>query len=292
MSQQLESALTSIVDALLPLIRQFARGDYGIALGGAHAKGIEDHESDVDLYLFAKEVLPGEERARLCEQFGGGIQSVVSWGDDSAFVQGGTDFYLRGKKVECWLRNTDYISSIVNDCKLGIVRRTFVTWTVMGFYNHCTLSDLYNMVPVEDPAGILARWKAAVSEYPPKLQETIIGDHLRAARFWPENFHYRSAVARCDVIYTVGIVQQVVHNLIQVVFALNRTYFPGDKKLGVALDHLAVKPEGFAGRIERLLMPGTGRDRDTLDGQRAELVELTRQVEELVSKRECDDNRA
>jgi hypothetical protein len=36
--------LTSIVDALLPLLRQFPRGEYGIALGGAHAKGVDGAE--------------------------------------------------------------------------------------------------------------------------------------------------------------------------------------------------------------------------------------------------------
>jgi len=273
-----------IVNSLLPLLRQFVLGEYGFALGGAHAKGVEDLESDVDIYLFAKQVLPTQERARRCEAFGDPIHSVVSWGADAPFVQEGTDFYVEETKVECWLRSTDYISNIVRDCEAGIVRREFVTWTVMGFYNHCTLSDLHNMVPLEDPAGVLARWKGDVDEYPPKLRETILDEHLRAAKFWPENFHYRSAVARCDAIYAVGIVHQVVHNLIQVLFALNRTYFPGDKKLDIALEHLELKPAGFTERIQRLLLPGTGRDRDTLDRQRAELVELTRQVEELVKK--------
>ena len=279
---------TPIVDTVLPLLRQFALGEYGLALGGAHAKGVEDQESDVDIYLFAKEVLPAQKRARRCKEFGGPITRVVSWGADTPFVQGGTDFYFEGTKVECWLRSTDYISNIVDDCTAGIVRREFVTWTVMGFYNHCTLSDLHNMVPVEDPAGVLSRWKAAVAEYPPQLRETILDDHLRAAQFWPENFHYRSAVARCDAIYAVGIVHQVVHNLIQVLFALNRTYFPGDKKLDVVLEHLEVKPAGFTERIKCLLLPGSGRDRETLDWQRTELIELTRQVEALVVKDPTD----
>jgi hypothetical protein len=113
-----------------------------------------------------------------------------------------------------------------------------------------------------------------------------VDDHLRAAKFWPENVHYLSAVARCDVIYAMGIVHQIVHNLIQVIFALNHTYFPGDKKLDVALDHLATKPERFPERVKRLLLPNAGRSRDTLDAQHTELVELTREVEDLV-RTEC-----
>jgi hypothetical protein len=276
----------SVVDGVLPLVRQFARGEYGIALGGAHAKGVDDPESDLDLYLFAREVLPAEQRARLCEQWGADPESVTSWGAPDTFVQGGTDFYVNGLKVECWLRNVDYVDEILDECKRGIVRREFVTWTVMGFYRHCTLSDLANMRPLEDLSGILARWKAAMSEYPPKLRANILETHLQAAQFWPENFHYRTAVERCDVIYTTGIVQQVVHNLIQVLFALNRVYFPGDKKLALALEHLQVKPRRASQRVVDLLAPGGDRDRASLERQRDELRALVNEVATLVARTE------
>jgi hypothetical protein len=275
-----------VVEDLLPLVGRFACSEYGIALGGAHAKGVADAESDLDLYLFSQQVLPAEQRTRLCEEWGAGIQSVVSWGAPGAFVQGGTDFYVGGLKVECWLRNVEYVNGILDECRCGIVRREFVTWTTMGFYRHCTLSDLHNMCPVEDPFGILARWKAAVSAYPPKMRETILREHLRAAQFWPDNYHYRTAIERCDVIYTTGIVQQVVHNLIQVLFALNRVYFPGDKKLALALDHLPVKPAGTSQRIAELLLPCRGRSEDVLDQQRRELRVLVGEVAALVSAAE------
>lgn len=152
----------------------------------------------------------------------------------------------------------------------------------MGFYNHCALSDLSKMIPLDDPYGLLARWKYEVGAYPPKLREAIVAAHLRAAKFWPDNFHYLSAVERGDVIYVTGIVQQVVNNLIQVVFALNRVYFPGEKKLDVALDHLATKPVAFTERIKRLVSPGVVPDVVFLRRQSAELAALVREVEALV----------
>ena len=191
---------------------------------------------------------------------------------------------MDGLKVEVWLRNIETVDEIVDECARGIARREFVTWTVMGFYRHCTLSDLYNMRPLKDPDGILARWKAAVSVYPPKLRTTILETHLQAAQFWPDNFHYRTAVERCDVIYTTGIVQQVVHNLIQVIFALNSTYFPGDKKLALALEHLEVRPPEISQRIEALLSPSGGRTRAALEQQRKEVRLLVGQVEALVAQ--------
>jgi hypothetical protein len=276
----------AVADELLSLIERFARSDYGIALGGAHAKGVADSESDLDLYLFADQVLGVQERERLCVESGVAPASIVSWGLPGAFVQGGTDFYVDGLKVECWLRSVAYVDEILDECKRGVVRREFVTWTVMGYYRHCTLSDLYNMRPLADPAGILARWKAEVSVYPPRLRETILREHLQAARFWPDNYHYKTAVERCDVIYTTGIVQQVVHNLIQVLFALNRVYFAGDKKLALALDHLELGPPDVSRRIEELLSLDGGRDRDALNRQREQLRALLAEVEALVSRME------
>lgn len=271
------------VEQLLPLLRRFCApggSEYGIALGGAHAKGVADAESDLDLYLFARKVLSAAERSQLCEQFDG-IDRISGWGEASPFVQGGTDFYYRGLKVECWLRNSDYVANIIAECQQGIVRHSLVTWTVMGFYNYCTLSDLHHMQPIDDPAGLLARWQAEVAEYPALLRQAIITSCLRAAQFWPDNFHYRTAVARADTIYVTGIVQQVVHHLIQVVFALNCVYFPGDKKLAAAIAHLPIQPERFAERIQWLLRPDLPSNSQGYEQQRQELLCLTRQVQEL-----------
>ncbi len=285
---KMEAKLKRMVDELVPLVRQLvqadcrAHGEYGIALGGAHAKGVDDAESDLDLYLFAPRVLTVAERARACQAFSADVSEVVCWGEDEPFVQGGADFLYRGRKVECWLRNTEYIAGSVAECQAGVIHHDLVTWTVMGFYNYCALSDLAHMLPVDDPGGMLARWKDDVGHYPPKLRQAIIERYLGAARFWPHNFHYKSAVERCDSIYTVGIVQQVVHNLIQVLFAVNETYFPGDKKLDIALDHLAATPENFAQRVKWLLCPGSPLDRPMLAKQREELGRLLAEVEALI----------
>jgi hypothetical protein len=281
-------AIFLLIAQVLPVVRQFSKGEFGIALGGAHAKGIDDDESDLDLYLFAREVLPADEREALCLHILEGVESLYSWGDTTTFIQTGTDFTYQQKRVECWLRHIDHITSIIAECKQGIVKQEFVTWTVMGFYNHCALSDLYHMKPLDDPCGILAAWKDQVSQYPPQLRQTIMSRHLRAAKFWPDNFHYRSAIERCDTIYVIGIVQQVLHNLIQVIFALNETYFPGDKKLDLALDRLPLKPDCFNQRVQQLMFPGTPINSDTLQKQRDMLATLVREVESLVETVTCN----
>ncbi|MCD6285095.1 MAG: DUF4037 domain-containing protein [Anaerolineae bacterium] len=272
-----------IVDEVLVAVRHFTRAAYGIAVGGAHAKGAEDAESDLDIYLFSEDALPSAERESRVLELCPGAQHIVSWGDGCPFAQYGTDFDYRGLRVECWLRNTELIERAIVESQAGLVRREWVTWTTTGFYNHCALSDVNVMIPIDDPDGILARWKSVVATYPPKLRESIVHTHLQAARFWPSNFHYSSAVERQDVIYTTGIVQQVVHNLIQVLFAINDTYFPGDKKLASALAHLDRVPGNLAARIEALIFPGERPSVVVLQRQQAGLLSLLRDVELIVA---------
>jgi hypothetical protein len=106
---------------------------------------------------------------------------------------------------------------------------------------------------------------------------------MREAAFWPDNFHYETAVEREDTIYTSAIVQQVLHALVQVVFGLNRAYFPGDKKLTHALEKLPVKPEAFTSRLQTLLFPGKDPGVVELREQRRELGVLVTEVQQLVS---------
>ena len=277
-----DADMRSVVDGLMPLLRQFPRSEYGIAVGGAHAKGTADTESDLDIYVFSGSILSNAERTRLTNRFSPGIARTVSWGTDSPFVQAGTDFFHDHLKVECWLRCSDHIINTIAECEEGIIKRDFVTWTTTGFYNHCLLSDLKAMIPVDDPSGILAGWKRRIEVYPPKLRTAIIETHLQAARFWPANFHYTSAVKRKDVIYTSGIVQQVVHNLVQVLFAVNEVYFTGDKKLSYALGRLSKLPSCFVERIEQLLMPEQPMSVETLEDQQIQLQRLLEEVDAIV----------
>ncbi len=272
------------VQDLLPLLRAWVsdgQAKSGIALGGSYAKWIGDDQSDVDLYIFADMVLPGAQRSQLIVEHLGPQTGVVSWGRDAPFEQGGTDFWYRGRKVEVWLRHSGQIGEMIAACCRGEIRRDWVRWTVQGFFNYVVLSDVYVMQVVDDPQGLLAGWKAAVETYPAPLREAILARFWPEARFWPQNFHYRTAIARADVIYTTGIVQQTLQALIQVLFALNRVYFPGEKKLAQTLDHLPLKPAALAERVQVLLYPGRPVSVDDLEAQRLELVALLDETEQL-----------
>lgn len=267
---------------LLPLLRQFCVGPYGIAIGGSYAKGSHDALSDVDVYLFSQQVRSGLQRNKLVVEALGETTAPVFWGCEDSFIEGGTDFSYQGCRVECWLRNTRQVEGTIASCRQGIIRREHVAWTVMGFFNYVVLADVRTMQIVEDPHGVLARWKEDVSTYPEPLRQAILRRFMAAATFWPENFHYRSAIERADRIYTSGIVQQVLYALIQVTFALNREYFPGEKKLAQVLEKLLVQPSVFSVRIQALLCPEEYLSVAKLRKQQQELCTLVTDMEQLV----------
>ncbi|HEU4560238.1 MAG TPA: nucleotidyltransferase domain-containing protein [Longimicrobium sp.] len=273
----------AIARELLPLARRFARGPCAVALGGSCAKGHRDAHSDVDIYLFADEVLPGAGRDALVAEALGPAAEPASWGRDDPFVQGGTDFVYRGVRVECWLRGATHVEASIAECLRGELRREYVGWTVMGFFNHVVLADVHSLGILDDRDGMLARWKKSVATYPEPLRETILRRFMGEAAFWPANPHYHTAIEREDVVYTAGIAQLVVHALIQVLFALNREYFPGEKRVTESLRRLALAPPDVAGRVQALVAPGTLPDVASLRAQQQALAAIVAEVSHLVA---------
>lgn len=243
----------SLARELAPLVLRFCAGPCALALGGSCAKDGGDAHSDVDLYLFSDAVIPAARRVEIVREALGAEAGAVSWGADEPWVQGGTDFVVRGRRVEVWLRSVAWVEREMADALAGRVRREYVAWTAMGFFPHVVLSDVATLRPLHDPDGTLARWQAAVAAYPEPLRDALLRHFIAEAAFWPGNPHYESAVARGDVLYATAIAQQVAQALIQVVFALNRVYFPGEKRLAAALAKLPLQPRDFAARLASLV---------------------------------------
>lgn len=272
-----------VVDDLLPLLRRFCAAPCGIALGGSLAKGAGDAHSDVDLYLFSDQVLPGEQRRALVMDALGADAQATSWGADHPWVQGGTDFLYGGRRVEVWLRSGSSVDETIRSALRGEIRRDPVVWTVMGFFSYAALADVHAMRIAQDAGGLLARWKASVATYPEPLRASILRRFAAEAAFWPGNPHYAGAVERGDVIYTSGIVQQTVHAVVQVVFALNRAYFPGEKRLAAALAALPAGPAELVPRIHALLWPAGEPGVDRLREQARALGTLVDDVRRMAA---------
>lgn len=258
------------IKSLVEVLRQTTEGPCAIALAGAHAKGLADASSDIDIYIFAEGAKPLAERRAIIESIAD--PGTTPWLDasfDAAPWGGAMDFSYQGTPVEVAARTLARTNRVVEDCLAGRFEILPATWTSNGYYSFIYLCELSFLKPVWDPDGILADLKKKAEIYPEPLRRSIVEIFWGRANTWLDNFHYESAIRRGDRLFTAPIVLHTILDLIQVIFALNRTYYTGDKKLAAALSKMETCPAALLSNLSFLLSApgdpaGLLRQRDLL----------------------------
>jgi len=225
------------ISELLPLCRALGEGKYAVSLGGSYGKGTSDRRSDLDFRLFC------ERRAAVSAARRALNEAIDRWAERGIIIDG------------CWVRTVAEIESQLDRWISGEGSAPDLVWTIWGYH---IVTDIYNQAVVEDPHGILADWRQRLSSYPPNLKAAVLKRHLASLHYWRDDYHYASKVRRQDLVFLAGITSKLVHDLLQVLYALNETYYPGDGKNLHFADRFAIAPPNLRGRIEGLLYPGRG----------------------------------
>lgn len=275
--------ISGAIAELVPLLQRFVTGRYALALGGSLAKAKGDSLSDLDLYLFADELASVEARRNLIVQKTGADAGIWVGAADLTGIGGsGTDFTYGRWRVETLARGIAVVEKVIGDCQAGRYEAWLSCWNPWGFYSHVLLSDIATAQPLADAQNILGVWQERLRVYPAPLKAAIMKRHLAAARFWPGNFHYATAVQRGDFLYTQGIAGQVTHHLLQVLYALNEKYYPGDKKNLLDVAKFALCPPGFAEELRTLLAPVVPRTAQEQQNRLRRMVEAVGALAETV----------
>ena len=273
----MDFVITEKMEAVIELMKKTALGPCAIAVAGAHAKGTADSASDLDIYMFADSYRSYEERCALIKAAADpDMPAWISESAEDAPWGGSMDFGFRGTPVEVNFRTFSMMDRMVTDCMDGKFRIIPATWTSNGYYTFIYLSELSFIRPVWDPENRLADYQKQVRVYPEKLRQSIIRTFMERAETWLDNFHYDSAIRRCDALFVAPIVLHTLMDMVQVIFALNRKYFTGDKKLEKALSAMEFCPEVFRNNLPFLLnanqdAEGFARQRELLRQARDEL---------------------
>lgn len=272
--------ITALIAALTNALAGFFEDEPVIALAGAHAKGVADAHSDLDLYLFGDRPKPYEARrelaAALCDA---GSTPFVTKTLDQPWG-GSADFTFRGVPVETVLRTKAQTDLAVDRALSGAFEIIPQCWTSNGYYTYIVLSELQFLKPIRDPDGWLAAVKKRTAVYPEPLRTAVIDRFFARAGTWLGNFHYASAIEREDILFAAPAVLHTLLDLIQVIFAVNRRYYPGDKKLEAALRSLPYCPQTLLANLELLL--SYPKDRQVLHRQADILARIHRELREKV----------
>jgi hypothetical protein len=252
-----------MIDECIPLIRALGEGRYGIAIGGSRGKGLATSRSDYDFRLY-------------CDEIRGGTAyfETVAW---TRFVEAVDIWRAEGLEIDhVWMRTFGDIEAALRPWLEGEIRPLALDWTLWGYH---LLPDLYHQQILDDPYGLLAEWKERLRVYPPRLKQALVTKHLGQLRYWRGDYHYANKVERGDAVFLASMSARLVHDLMQVLFALNEVYYVGD---GNNLDfarEFAVLPPQFAERVVLALYPETSDDR--FARQRQTLIGLIDDVERL-----------
>lgn len=268
----MEFSADLLITELADKLKNMFEDDPVVALAGAHAKGVADSKSDLDIFLFGKAPKSFDVRQKIVEKIcDSGTAPYVSW-DLSMPWGGSADFTYKGIKVETVLRTIEQTEQVISCCMDGEFDIIPQTWTSNGYYTYIYLSEMSFLKPVHDPDGWLCQMKRKTETFPEKLKNSIIDVFLGRAATWIDNFHYASAVERGDTLFIAPIVTHTVMDMIQVIFALNGRYFTGDKKEEAALREMPYCPKALLENLELLLT--FNKDVETLRRQAVILKDI------------------
>lgn len=256
---------TDLIAAMAPLIADLAENGRGaVALAGSRGKGRADSQSDYDFRVYADAYR------------GPDIEATPQW---QRFEKTMHHWEAKGFRMDgVWMRS---YAGVHRDLAAWIegtpVEKSF-EWTIWGYH---LPTDLANQQIVFDPEGILANWKTQLVVYPEALRTAVLRQYREILAYWAQDYHYESKVDRRDLVFLVGLSGKLANAILQVVFAFNRVYYPGDGwnlPMAAELEHL---PPDFIARMTQMLEPGGGAD--TWRRQRAEFIAMVNDLEVLLA---------
>lgn len=246
---QHEQLLQQIIDQL-----KNVRGLRAIVLGGSYASGEQRPDSDLDLGLYYQEDQPLDiEHIRaiatnLNDTPDPVVTSLGGWGP---WVNGGAWLTIGGQRVDFLYRNLDFVSTTIDECNAGIIRSDYWQQPAYGFHSFMYCTETAINRPLYDPEQHIERLKAKVAHYSSQLKQAIVKDFLWRARFTLDNI--RKPATRGEVYLVVGGLARTIHCLVQVLYALNQTYYLSEKKLARDFRSFQIQPERFLERIHGIL---------------------------------------
>lgn len=268
LTPQQHELITSLTEKLSAI-----SGIKAIVLGGSHARGCAKPESDIDLGLFYSAAAPFsiQHVRELAEAINDAANPVVTdfygWG---VWVNGGAWLTIGGQRVDFIYRNLEHVARVITDAEAGRYELDYLQQPPFGFFSATYLGEVAICVPLFDPEAQVATLQQHVATYPAALREAIVQDYLWQAEFNLVAFAHKFAT-RADAYGTAACLTRVVHQLTQVLFALNEQYPLNDKTVLAEIAEFPLAPREFTPRVQQ-----------TLSHVGAAAVELVAAVESIV----------
>jgi len=253
--------VNTVIEDCLPMIHNFIQGRYTITIGGSIGKQLNDGSSDIDFRLYADDFVTGDEWDKSYIEY---KKHLDYWSEQNVIIDG------------VWMRRISEIDAVLNKWLAGELDVIPLEWAVWGYY---LPTDIYCQHIVEDPYNVAMDWKNRLTPYPKIVRDAVLNKHLNRLKYWKSDYHYKNKVARKDIIFLASLTASLVHDVMQVLCAVNGFYFPGDGHNLSFAKNFNIIPDDFENRIKSILYP---EDTDKLAGQYAAMIDMISDIERIV----------
>jgi predicted nucleotidyltransferase len=272
----------SITEAPVELAQQIADrlvrvdGVRAVVLGGSWVRGAGDLNSDIDLgiYYGPAQPLNLDSLRALAAQLGNEPSAVTSTGEWGPWINGGAWLTVDGRRVDWLYRDLALVGHTIEECAAGRPKVYYQPGHPHGFHTHIYLAEAAVCQPLYDPYGDIARLKSLTVPYPPAMKESLIRQSLWEAGFALDTS--RKSALREDVFHVAGGLFRCAACLVQVLYALNESYWLNEKGSIRAIDAFPLHPAEWENRVRRVL----ARPGDTAQALDASLAEFDALVQE------------
>ncbi len=215
----------------------------GIMLGGSRANESHDSTSDYDVYVYTSKKIEEEDRRRLIHPYVKYMEySNEFWElEDDGILIDGTD-------IEFIYRNIDELDHTLTDIVFN--------HNAWSGYTTCFWDNLLNSKILYDKDNCLGQLvKKFNIAYPKELQENIIYKNSRLLMDYMPSFFYQldKAVKRDDLVSVNHRLTELLASYFDIIFALNKTLHPGEKRLIEKTKSLSILPKDYDNVIRGVL---------------------------------------
>jgi predicted nucleotidyltransferase len=213
-----------------------------IMLGGSRATGTHDRQSDFDLYVYCTNPIPLQQRK----------DALASY---FKYVEFANDFWeeeddgilLDGYEMEIIYRPVAFIKEQYE--------KIFIRHEISFGYSTCMIYNLLRSKILVDKQSDIEWFRSIAVIYPDELRKKIIlGNASLIYNQMPSlSFQLIKAIKRQDVVSIQHRSTELMALMFDVLFAANRMFHPGEKRLTEALERMGLIPDHFKEDLKELV---------------------------------------
>lgn len=203
---------------------------------GSVARDYADHSSDIDLAVFWTESPTAKERRDIITRAGGRYRHPSPFTREEA---GWTEHYeLAGVAIDVRHTTVEATEGLLTD----VLERADPSPSKQQ-----RLAALCSALPLTNPP-LITRWQQQAAAYPRELAVAMVQQHLRFRPAWEQE----KLAERNEVLVLYDSFCTIEKDILLVLLALNRLYYPGWQWIDRVVEQMQLAPPDLSPRFKQL----------------------------------------